>query len=154
MLKVMVHKINIGAIFCHVSSVSVVNHDRFIVTFGSHQWHGGMPSFISSLVVRRISIIVGACIISGDDFGNTASNMVQRMIIEAVAWVMKYIIDGLVSWLFEVVMRGMKDSIFSSRPIHIITQEDAEIDIRVPKIRVDENRIFWGIDDSIKDEGS
>lgn len=34
---VMVQRINIGAIFCHVRSVRVVIHDRFMVTFGSHQ---------------------------------------------------------------------------------------------------------------------
>lgn len=103
---------------------------------------------------RRISIVVGVCIIRGDDFGKIESSIVQMIIMEAVAWVIKYIIDGFVSWLFVVVIRGMNESIFSSRPIHIVIQEDAEIDIRVPKIKVDENRTFWGRDDSIKDEGS
>lgn len=53
-----------------------------------------------------------------------------------------------------VFIIGMKDIRFNSNPAHISNQLLDEIEISVPKNRVDNNKKTCGRKDDIKDEGS
>lgn len=48
--------ISIGATFCHVRSISLINQFRLVITIGNHQWHGVIPNFIINLIIIIIMI--------------------------------------------------------------------------------------------------
>ena len=72
----------------------------------------------------------------------------SRSNLDPSAWAMKYFTALSVSWWFEEKMiRGMKESMLSSRAIQIISQCEAESAIIVLRIRVEENREIYGYED-------
>ena len=47
-----------GAIFCHVERIRQATHLVDIITEGNQKWHGNLPSFIKTAIIRTyISII-------------------------------------------------------------------------------------------------
>ena len=61
---------------------------------------------------------------------------------EAKAWVKKYLIEASVDINLLSLIRGIKANKLISNPIQALTQELAEIEIKVPKIRILKNIIF------------
>lgn len=62
---------------------------------------------------------------------------------EARAWIKKYFRDDSEENKFFVpIIKGIKDNKLISNPIHILNQEEEEIEIRVPKIIEKKNNIL------------
>lgn len=58
----------------------------------------------------------------------------NKKIVEAKAWVTKYLIEDSDDLLILLSIRGIIDNKLISRPTHILTQEFEEILIKVPTI--------------------
>lgn len=145
-------KISIGLIFCHEIRTSAIGHLNFDIIIGNHQWHGVIPSFIRSLINKVVKIKLFEKIVSVWKFWIIIIEIIK---VEAQAWVKKYLVVASVSWFIEgVIIIGMNDKRFSSKPIHIINHLLVEIEIIVPRIRVEENRKIKGKEDNIKGERS
>lgn len=61
---------------------------------------------------------------------------------EANAWVKKYFNEASVDINLLSLIRGIKDNKLISKPIQAPNQELAEIEIRVPTIKILKNTIF------------
>lgn len=62
---------------------------------------------------------------------------INKKIKEANAWVKKYLIaDSLENKFLLSIMRGINDNKLISNPIHILSQDEEEITIIVPNIKV------------------
>lgn len=67
----------------------------------------------------------------------------KRRIVDAKDWIIKYFITASVGYiLFVFFNKGIIDNKLISIPNHIIIQECAEIEIKVPKIKVLKNKIL------------
>lgn len=59
----------------------------------------------------------------------------NKKIVEANLWIKKYFKDASEEYkFFEFIIKGIKDNKLISNPIHILNQEEAEIEIKEPKI--------------------
>lgn len=136
-------RIVIGAIFCHVSIIRELVHESPSIISGNQKWKGAAPIFVSreeSIIIDWIVEILLVFIEFRSD--NTVSIEIRR-IVDAIAWVMKYFIAASDLCLFFcLLISGMIDSRFISRPIHIPNQLFDVIVNSVPNTIVVMNRIL------------
>lgn len=114
------------------------------VTSGSQKWRGAIPIFIT----RAISIIVdrvwlwGGLIVHCPEV-RLLRKMAIRRIIDAVAWIRKYLVEASVDRGFVFLAKiGTMASMFSSRPIQARNQCELRIVIVVP-VRMVREIIRW-----------
>lgn len=108
--------IDSGAIFWMVLRIKHDHQEIDDITDGNHIWHGAIPSFI---IIAVIIIMV----INHDVWLIHISLVDRRSRLEPSAWIRKYLIIASDSWKLEVlIISGINDNIFSSRPIHINNQ--------------------------------
>lgn len=108
--------IDSGAIFWIVLRIKQDHQEIDDITDGNHIWHGAIPSF---MIIAVIIIMV----MSHDVWLIHISLVDRRSRLEPSAWIRKYLIIASDSWKLEVlIISGINDSIFNSRPIHINNQ--------------------------------
>lgn len=114
----------IGAIFCHVRINKAFNQSKPSITSGNQKWKGAIPIF-----VRREEFILNIIIDWEFRFVKIFLFIIIRMIdnkmiVEAIACTMKYLIeDSADSLFFLLCIRGIIDNRLISRPNHIPNQE-------------------------------
>jgi len=115
-----------GANFCHVDKIKQEIHDMDAMTDGNHMWHGTIPSFkIKEIRSRYIEIFLNGWSL----FIHIADDIINNS-LEPSAWARKYFSMASDSWnLFDLIIRGINDSILISRAAHVISQLLLEIAI-------------------------
>lgn len=109
-------RIDIGASFCIVLRIRQDHHEIDVITDGNHMWHGAIPSFITIDAIISIDDSVGK-------LGVIIMIVASRSNLDPIAWIRKYLIIASNSWNFdEFTITGMKDNMFSSSPIHMVSQ--------------------------------
>lgn len=85
---------------------------------------------------------------------NRSKDAAMRINLEPKAWNIKYFIAASASWnQLDPEISGKNEIILISRAIHIISQWEEEIIIRVLRNKDDENKAINGNED-IKKEGT
>lgn len=129
-------KITIGASFCQVIRIKLVFQFNPSITSGNQKWNGAAPIFVNRTDSIKIVLV----------HSPTISIVKMEIIstVEAKACVIKYLIDDSVlkGFLFTF-MRGIMDRRLISSPTQIPSQEEDEIEISLPIIKVTENIFLW-----------
>lgn len=119
------HRIDKGAIFCHVDKIRHSNHEIEDITDGYQKWYGATPSFIIIDITSRI-------------YGDRIESIIfiftveYKRSAEPIAWARKYLIEASTSWfLFVIIINGINLIIFNSRETQIKIQFALERAIRV-----------------------
>lgn len=130
--------IEIGAIFCHVSRINPDIRGVPWVTSGTHRWNGANPIFIARAIVSiRDGIGARGLVRSHCPVFVKFRIALIISIIEAVAWIRKYLDAASVDRGFAFFIRmGIIASILISRPTQASNQWELISVIRVPKNRV------------------
>ena len=128
-----------GAIFCQVIKIKLLIQFRPSITLGNQKWKGAIPVFIIKeeakiILINKfiflIKLLLNLIFIE-------KSKTENKRIAEAKAWVKKYFnLASDVNKLLEFIQKGIKDNKLISKPIQILNQEEEEILIIVPIIKV------------------
>lgn len=114
----------IGAIFCQVNIIVQLIQLNPSITSGNQKWNGAAPIFVKSVEFR---IIIGNCLNSrllNEFIFVIIKIMENNKIVEARAWVIKYLMDDSVDIKFLVLLkRGIIDNKLISSPNHIPIHE-------------------------------
>lgn len=128
----------IGVIFCHVNKIKQFNQFNPLITSGNQKWNGAIPIFVSKAELKII-IIELSIDLKILKFLAIKINENNR-IVEANAWIRKYFNElSLDVRLFFSWIKGMKANKLISKPSHIPIQELAEIEIKLPNIKINKN---------------
>lgn len=131
-------KINKGTSFCQVIKIRHIDHDNEDITAGNQKWHGASPS-----LKARAKIIISREKYSG--FVVQENRLLKRRSEEPITCAIKYLTAASVWRVFnEEKIKGIKENIFNSSPNQIIIQLELEMEIREPRIKVEEKRKIWG----------
>jgi len=79
-----------GASFCHVANSMQVIHGKDIITDGNQKWNGAMPSFNMIEEINKIFIW-------WIEFIDHWDILVISIILEPIAWAIKYLMEASVS---------------------------------------------------------
>lgn len=132
------YAIEIGAIFCHVSMIRPDLSEIPWVTSGTHKWNGASPIFIESAIVN-MSDEIWLYELDRVHWPKSMKLIIAPIIkiIDAVAWIRKYLHAASVDRGFPLLIRmGIIASILISRPIQVISQCELKSVIIVPENRV------------------
>lgn len=124
----------IGANFCQVIKINLFNHLKPSITLGNQKWKGAAPLFIKSdeIIIHKVSFTLTVL-----DISYNIKTVENNNIEDAIAWVKKYFKEAsVVSGFFVSLIRGIKDNRLISNPIQALNQEDDDIVINVPTIKV------------------
>lgn len=128
----------IGAIFCHVSKIKLLNQFNPSITSGNQKWKGAAPIFVNN--AELVIIIKYWFKLKKKDEFIDIIIILNKINIEAKVWVKKYLIDASEEYIFLYIENnGITEIILISNPIHIPSQEYEEIEIKVPIIMVRKN---------------
>lgn len=118
-----------GASFWIVDNVKQAGHDSDIMTLGNQKCIGAIPDFSRSPI--RIRVVVRALC--------RLEVIPKRSDPDPRACVKKYLMVASFSWLLEdVIIKGINEYRFSSRPIQIVNQLFEDKTIIIPRRRVNE----------------
>lgn len=133
-MKLYINRI-IGAIFCQVNITNLIIQFKPSIISGNQKWNGAAPILVKS--AEFIKIIKISLKFWGINSNNKLIIIIENnKIIDAKAWVIKYFNAASEESIFLLLeIRGIIASRFISRPIHILNQLNAEIEIKVPSIR-------------------
>lgn len=127
-----------GAIFCQVIKIKLFIQFSPSITFGNQKWKGAIPVFIIN-EEEIIKLIIKFLFIMFKFHSLIKENkiMENNKILEAKACVKKYFNEASEDkMLFVFIIKGIKDNRLISNPIQILSHEDEQIAIIVPKIKV------------------
>lgn len=123
-----------GAIFWIVIIIEICGHIKPFITWGNQKWKGAAPNFNKSAEHS----------IEYAKFQLFNLNNTEKIIIDDPrAWIKKYFKAASEEyWLFFLIIIGIKDIKFNSRPIQAPNQDTDLIEIKVPVSRVATKVIF------------
>lgn len=117
------------------------NQSNPSITWGNQKWNGAAPIFKSKEVSMRRFIF-------REDINISEAEAI--IVAEPSAWIKKYFNEASdeKELLFMVII-GINDKRFNSSPIQAISHVGADIDTRIPRIKVKKNS-GWNIENKIK----
>lgn len=112
----------IGAIFCQVNKINLLNQFNPSIISGNQKWNGAAPIFVNNaefmIMISDWSKFEKIC-----EF-NEIKIILIKINIEAKAWVKKYFIAASVEYMFLYwEKRGIMEIKLISNPIHMPNQE-------------------------------
>lgn len=130
--------IEMGAIFCHVRIIIPERRGIPWITSDTQKWKGASPSFIASAkVIINEAQELSICIMVHWLVDNALIIIENIIIIDAVAWVIKYLIADSVfrGWCGYVII-GIMASVLISKPIQVAIQWLLRSVVDVPNKRL------------------
>jgi len=113
-----------GVIFCHVRISKQFIQLSPSITSGNQKWNGAIPIFVSraEFIVRIVRLLISKFI--GMFFLIIITIIEARIIVDAIACTIKYLIDDSVDKIFFwFCIKGIIDKRLISNPSHIPSQE-------------------------------
>lgn len=131
-----------GAIFCQVKRIRLLFQVSPSEICGTHIWNGAPPSLTISLsIINEEKRLID----DKKENNDLALNALEIRMADAKACTRKYFKDASeLRGDFSAINNASKASILISSPIHAIIQEEAEIAIRDPTIKIRVNMNFHG----------
>lgn len=112
----------IGAIFCHVNRIKLLNQFNPSITSGNQKWKGAAPIFVNNAELMII-IKYWFKLKKNDEFMDIII-IINKINIEAKVWVKKYLIEASLEYIFLYIEnKGIIEIILISNPIHIPNHE-------------------------------
>lgn len=134
----------IGAIFCQVIKIKLLNQFKPSITLGNQKWKGATPLFI---IKEEAKIIIMTFFFMSIEFHSVRQEnkiIENKRTLEAKACVKKYFNDASdENKLLFFIERGIKDNKLISRPIQTLNHEEELILIIVPIINVEKNNNLY-----------
>ena len=115
--------INMGEIFCHVNKIKISWNSIVSIIWGSQKWNGGIPDFkiIATKIISLFKLIELIKFIFEKKIKD------RTIIIEAPAWIIKYLMADLVEFLLILfIKRGMNIIKLISIASHINIHDSEE----------------------------
>lgn len=134
---------NNGVIFCHPANRKHLNQFIPSIIIINHVWKGAAPSLIKRGIIKSKFCKNKKLKLEKRIYVNLFSRQNMMNIAEADACTKKYFkADSLERMFFCSTMKGIKESIFNSRPIQAPNQLDEEIDKIDLVIIITKNKMF------------
>lgn len=115
----------IGIIFCQVDKIKQFNHVILFIILTNHKWKGGNPNFINK--DKFIIILIHKKFLLRF---NKIEFDIKIKIDDLIVWIIKYLNDKSLKYLFVKIIIGIKFNIFNSIIIHIENHELQDIVIK------------------------
>lgn len=128
-----IDKIIKGEIFCHVRSTKELIQFNPSITSGNQKCKGAIPNLVKR---ARLTIKLKPSEIKLPLYTKNTRDL-KINTEEAIACTKKYLIAASLLFLLfsKLMIKGIKDIKFTSKPIHIPKREEEEIEIRVPRTK-------------------
>lgn len=111
-----------GAIFCHVNRIKLLNQFNPSITSGNQKWKGAAPIFVNN--AELVIIIKYWFKLKKNDEFMDIIIIINKINIEAKVWVKKYLIEASLEYIFLYIEnKGIIEIILISNPIHIPSHE-------------------------------